>query len=65
MVERKAASLWRDRFGGLLSTAGSTETHHPKSAFDSPQMQDCNRWAGNCRPKRLSKFLGDLQVLAC
>ena len=45
MIERKAASLWRDRFGGLLSSAGSTETHHPTSAFDSPQVQDCHRTA--------------------
>ena len=40
MVERKAASLWRDGFGGLLSSAGSTETHHLKSASGSPQIQD-------------------------
>ena len=38
MIERKAASLWRDRFGGLLSSTGSTETHHPKSASDSRKM---------------------------
>ena len=39
MIERKAASLWRDRFGGLLSSTGSTETHHPKSALIAVRCQ--------------------------